>query len=57
MEKASPQSMSTRPSVTRQLSTLDRYLTLWIFLAMAVGVGIGFFFPAAVQTFNRVVSV
>ena len=43
--------------VTRQLSFLDRYLTLWIFLAMAVGVGTGFLFPAAVQKFNTGVSV
>jgi len=43
--------------VSRQLSTLDRYLTLWIFLAMAVGVGTGFLFPAAVQKFNTGVSV
>jgi len=43
--------------VTRRLSTLDRYLTLWIFLAMAIGVGLGFLFPEAVDGFNRAVSV
>ncbi len=36
----------------KKLKWLDRYLTLWIFLAMAVGVSIGYFFPGAAQWVN-----
>lgn len=36
----------------KQLGFLDRYLTLWIFLAMAVGVGIGYFFPSSSSFIN-----
>lgn len=47
----------TNTTLTKRLSFLDRYLTLWIFLAMAVGVGLGFLFPKAVQSFNTSFSV
>lgn len=36
----------------RKLSFLDRYLTLWIFLAMGVGVGIGYFIPSSSAFIN-----
>ena len=40
-------------SVARKLSFLDRYLTLWIFSAMAGGVGLGFLFPGIVPFLDR----
>jgi ACR3 family arsenite transporter len=39
--------------VSGRLSFLDRYLTVWIFLAMAVGVGAGYVFPGIVPFLNR----
>lgn len=36
----------------KKLGFLDRYLTLWIFLAMAIGVGIGYFFPSSSAFIN-----
>jgi ACR3 family arsenite transporter len=37
----------------KKMSFLDRYLTLWIFLAMFVGVGIGYFFPETEHFINQ----
>ncbi|MED4782008.1 ACR3 family arsenite efflux transporter [Brevibacillus choshinensis] len=39
--------------VVKRLSFLDRYLTLWIFVAMAVGIGSGFLFPNFVSVLNE----
>ena len=43
------------PAGRKKLGFLDRYLTLWIFAAMAAGVGIGYFIPGAagfIQSFQ-----
>jgi ACR3 family arsenite transporter len=37
----------------KRLSFLDRYLTLWIFAAMAVGVGLGYFVPHTAGFISR----
>lgn len=36
----------------KRLSFLDRYLTLWIFIAMAIGIGLGYFVPALPALIN-----
>ena len=44
-----PQNKTNAP----RLKLLDRFLTLWIFLAMAVGVGLGFFIPGTKNFINQ----
>jgi arsenite transporter len=51
--KSAVASAAEHAGVAKRLSFLDRYLTLWIFLAMIVGVGGGYLFPGIVPFLNR----
>jgi ACR3 family arsenite transporter len=45
--------MRMAAQMTKKLSFLDRYLTVWIFLGMAVGVGLGYFLPGTQSFVNQ----
>jgi ACR3 family arsenite transporter len=40
-------------NIVKRLSFLDRFLTLWIFLAMALGIMLGYFYPPIVSFWNK----
>jgi ACR3 family arsenite transporter len=46
------QAAAAPAGATKRLSTLDRYLTLWIFMAMAIGVALGYFIPGVEKVIN-----
>jgi arsenite transporter len=49
--------MVKQQSVAKRMSLLDRYLTVWIFVAMGVGVAVGWMFQGPVEAFNERLTV
>ncbi len=49
--------MGEQQSVGRRLAFLDRYLTLWIFAAMVLGVGLGYVWPEPITALNQATQV
>lgn len=42
-----------KEGIIKKLSFLDRFLTLWIFIAMGIGICSGYFYPRIVEFWNR----
>ena len=48
--------LPARPAAPAPMSVFERYLTVWVFLCIVVGIGLGQFFPTPFQTVGRMVS-
>jgi arsenical-resistance protein len=54
MKTSAPQPVETEPSVIRRLSTLDRFLPVWIGLAMAFGLALGRLLPGLNEALDKI---
>jgi arsenite transporter len=52
VDRQTSQTMTTRGSLIKKLSFLDRFLALWIFLAMVLGILLGCFVPRTQDVLN-----